>query len=174
MMGGEVVNGSGTPVHLIVIIFVGFGVADMSHDLMLLPSRSLLNDLLPESQLRMGNRMFATFTSLGTILGMLLVLMPFKSLPGLSVLDSNLSACFVVSAALIFIGNALSCAYPEAAAKSDLAAEAEASIVQLLKSIRLLPRQMSSIYFLQLLWWYVLLNQTFWWTTWMSTELFAV
>lgn len=165
-------DGTRVPLVLVVIIFFGFGLCDMCHDLLLLPARALLNDQLPESQLRTGNRFFAAFSALGSILGMCMVLFPLETIPGLTLFNSNVSATFFVASCVVLMCNTFVLTYPEPPSEtSETEDEEELGTFALLSSIAVLPRQLNCIYAIQFAWWYVNQNQTVWWTTWISLEL---
>ena len=51
------------PIFFVCLVFLGFLLMDMSHDMLLIPTRSLLNDQLPESQIDEVRSNFSSFSS---------------------------------------------------------------------------------------------------------------
>ena len=95
-------------VYLVTLIFIGFATADMCHDLMLMPARALLNDQLPEDQTDEGNAYFALISSLGSIIGLSMVIAPLDELPLLCQLQLPIRATFVCAAILVMLSNIIS------------------------------------------------------------------
>ena len=95
-------------VYLITLIFAGFATADMCHDLLLMPARALLNDQLPDAQTDEGNAYFALISSLGSIIGLSMVIAPLDELPLLRRLQLPIRATFFCAAALVMLSNILS------------------------------------------------------------------
>ena len=90
---------------LVVIIFLGFGIMDMSHDLLLMPARALLNDCVPDEQVDDGNAYFAIMSSIGACLGLGLILIPFERISFLHFLQLPIRATFTVATLLILTSN---------------------------------------------------------------------
>src|ERR1700682_3520193 len=87
---------------MLVILFTSFGVMDMCHDILLLPARALLNDVLPSEQVNLGNACFSLMTSFGACLGLSFILIPLERIPPLSYMfDEPIRATFVVSFVLL-------------------------------------------------------------------------
>ena len=94
--------------YLITVIFIGFATADMCHDLLLMPARALLNDQLPDNQTDEGNSYFALISSLGSIIGLSMVIAPLDELPLLRRLELPIRATFVCAATLVMLSNVIS------------------------------------------------------------------
>ena len=92
----------------ILLIFFGFASADMCHDLLLMPARALLNDQLPDEQTDQGNSSFALISSLGSIIGLSMVIAPLDDLWPLKLLQIPIRATFVAAAALVMASNLIS------------------------------------------------------------------
>ena len=104
----KAVDGDGPSLALVLLIFAGFATADMCHDLLLMPARALLNDQLPDEQTDQGNASFALISSLGSIIGLCMVIAPLDDVWPLSVLGIPIRATFVAAAALVMTSNVLS------------------------------------------------------------------
>jgi hypothetical protein len=89
----------------VVIIFVGFATMDLSHDLLLMPARALLNDRLPDEQTDQGNAYFASISSIGTCIGLALTIIPLENYFPWSMLDEPVRATFTTAMVLILACN---------------------------------------------------------------------
>ena len=98
----------GASTYLIALVFLGFATADMCHDLLLMPARALLNDQLPDEQTDEGNSYFALISSLGSIIGLSMVIAPLDELPLLRKLELPIRATFFCAAVLVMLSNIIS------------------------------------------------------------------
>lgn len=91
----------------LLLIFIGFGLMDLSHDLLLMPARALLNDRLPDEQTDQGNAYFAAISSVGSCIGLTLTIIPLEQLQPWSFLPhvSPVRATFITAMLLIFMCN---------------------------------------------------------------------
>lgn len=62
----------------IVGTFVGFGFMDLAHDLLSVPTRALVNDIVPDSQRDRANSNFALMAGLGRCIGLLFASAPVE------------------------------------------------------------------------------------------------
>ena len=92
----------------ILLIFLGFATADMCHDLLLMPARALLNDQLPDEQTDQGNSSFALISSLGSIIGLSMVIAPLDDVWPLKLLKIPIRATFVAASVLVMTSNLIS------------------------------------------------------------------
>jgi solute carrier family 45 protein 1/2/4 len=90
---------------LLIIVLSGCVLMELSNDLLTIPSRALLNDQLPESQLDQGNAWFATMSSFGAIIGLTMCFLPLQEYFPLSLLKTQLRATFVMCIFFILISN---------------------------------------------------------------------
>ena len=90
---------------LLLLIFTGCVVMELSNDLLTIPSRALLNDNLPEAQLEQGNAWFSAMNSLGAVIGLTMCFLPMHEVWPLTLLGSQLKATFVMCMGFIVACN---------------------------------------------------------------------
>ena len=96
-------------VFMLLTLFISFGIMDFAHDLLLLPARALLNDVLPSEQTDYGNSCFSLMTSAGACIGLLFILIPLETLYPLRLLFTQpITATFALSFILLNISNGVS------------------------------------------------------------------
>ena len=105
--GGQMGAGS---ILQIIFVFIGFAIMDLSHDLLLMPARALLNDRLPDEQTDNGNAYFASISSIGTCIGLALTIIPLEKYFPWSLLVEPVRATFT-TAAIFILGCNLSTLY---------------------------------------------------------------
>ena len=90
---------------LLLLIFTGCVLMELSNDLLTIPSRALLNDNLPEEQIDQGNAWFSAMNSLGAVIGLTMCFLPLQEVWPLSVLGTQLRATFVMCIGFIMTSN---------------------------------------------------------------------
>jgi len=88
----------------IIMSFVGFGLADICFDCLLIPGRALLDDLtVPHGRSNEGNALFTAFQLGGRLIALLIgsSTLTTSGLFGLFINDAHFNACFVLSAAYL-------------------------------------------------------------------------
>jgi hypothetical protein len=98
LSGGHYVHGS---LLQVIFVFVGFALMDLSHDLLLMPARALLNDRLPDEQTDQGNAYFACISSLGSCVGLGLTIVPLELYWPFSLLELPVRATFATATIII-------------------------------------------------------------------------
>jgi len=90
----------------IIMSFVGFGLADICFDCLLIPGRALLDDLtVPHGHSNEGNALFTAFQLGGRLIALLIgsSTLTTSGLFGLFINDAHFNACFVLSAVYLLI-----------------------------------------------------------------------
>eukprot|EP01138_Halocafeteria_seosinensis_P007684 gb/GECG01007852.1/.p1 GENE.gb/GECG01007852.1/~~gb/GECG01007852.1/.p1 ORF type:complete len:924 (+),score=108.99 gb/GECG01007852.1/:1-2772(+) len=84
---------------LTAVMFIAFGIADLSHDLILTPGRCLVGKHAAAEGSRWiprGNAVWSTMSNAGRVLGLTVSVLPLNELPGVSaVANSRIQAVFV-------------------------------------------------------------------------------
>lgn len=106
------VNNYFSPV-LIAIIFLAIGFMNLSEDMMLIPSRALLNDKLPSYQLEQGNAFFGLMQALGGVIGLGITMLPLEDMYPLSLLGTHLRACLFVAILMAILTGLISASVKE-------------------------------------------------------------
>ena len=86
--------------------FIGFGLADICFDCLLIPGRALLDDLtVPHGRSNEGNALFTSFQLGGRVIALLIgsSTLTTSGLFGLFINDAHFNACFVLSAVYLLI-----------------------------------------------------------------------
>lgn len=91
----------------IILVFIGFAIMDLSHDLLLMPARALLNDRLPDEQTDQGNSYFACISSLGSCIGLSLTIIPLENYWPWSMLKLPIRATFTTATIIILTCNVI-------------------------------------------------------------------
>jgi len=90
----------------IIMLFVGFGLADICFDCLLIPGRALLDDLtVPHGRSNEGNALFTAFQLGGRLIALLIgsSTLTTSGLFGLFINDAHFNACFVLSAVYLLV-----------------------------------------------------------------------
>ena len=93
---------------LTVLMFVAFGIADLSHDLILTPGRSLLSkhsSIAGKEWIPRGNAMWSTMSNAGRLLGLTVSILPLHQIPILDAFSGpRIQAVFVFA---VFVNSIL-------------------------------------------------------------------
>ena len=90
----------------IIMSFVGFGLADICFDCLLIPGRALLDDLtVPHGRSNEGNALFTAFQLGGRLIALLIgsSTLTTSGLFGLFINDAHFNACFVLSSLYLLV-----------------------------------------------------------------------
>ena len=176
---------SNASVPLIAAIFLGFALVDCCDDLILMPARALLNDILDDDAIADGNSLFALVSSVGSCIGLSMVVAPLETLWPLTLLRLPIRATFAVAAVLMTLSALVSVVAASgvdkpAPAKSEDAAgdeDEETSDESTLSSfyhlVAMLPRPLIVLWICQVVWWYAALHVNVWWTSYMAVNIFG-
>eukprot|EP00164_Ancoracysta_twista_P004901 GFYU01006665.1.p1 GENE.GFYU01006665.1~~GFYU01006665.1.p1 ORF type:complete len:506 (+),score=81.77 GFYU01006665.1:152-1669(+) len=105
--GRNIAGGREDSTKNIVLAFVSFGIVDMCHDLLIIPSRSLMNDVTTGEQKEHGNALLSATGSMGRCLSMFIGSLEVEKLPLLDSLGSPLHfrACLAISMITLLVCN---------------------------------------------------------------------
>ncbi len=172
-----------SPQVLLVLVLLGYGAADLAHDMLAAPTRSIVlqkaaaQDVSPLQKAPLddkANAMISMFLDGGRLLGLLLVSLPWRdALPDYGKGVSHLQACIIVvtivnivfvCAAVWTSGQVCSCRTRRATAKESCCQAVVADCAPLGS----LPFAAKWVLLMTLLGWLLLNMLSFYWTAWVS------
>lgn len=196
--GGPVINSEHQgSLGFVLFLFLMAAFMDINHELLTIPTRAALNDNLTEDQINSGNGAYAVMTSLGAVIGLLLVVVPVQAIMPIPFLQSQLHSAFFLASAIAILSGLLEVFLPEDAhalehdtgggeeekqgnqqetckekATSEGSEESEIGLREMIRLFQTIPRALLAVWVVEFFWWFVTMQPSFWWTTWVGKEVY--